>query len=69
VNIGKYVNPSDVLLNSSIRMIFILILKFTKRSGNLKKGQRFAAYTNADPDKKYYGEIILISKDVNPEVG
>lgn len=67
VNIGKYVNPSDVLFELINPDDIHLNLKvYEKDLANLKKGQRFAAYTNAEPDKKYYGEILLISKDVNP---
>lgn len=67
VNIGKYVNPSDVLFELINPDDIHLNLKvYEKDLANLKKGQRFSAYTNAEPDKKYYGEILLISKDVNP---
>lgn len=67
VNIGKYVNPSDVLFELINPDDIHLNLKvYEKDLQNLNKGQRFAAYTNTDPDKKYYGEILLISKDVNP---
>ncbi|PTT35448.1 efflux transporter periplasmic adaptor subunit [Chryseobacterium sp. HMWF028] len=67
VNIGKYVNPSDVLFELINPDDIHLNLKvYEKDLANLKKGQRFAAYTNTDPDKKYYGEILLISKDVSP---
>lgn len=67
VNIGKYVNPSDVLFELINPDDIHLNLKvYEKDLENLHKGQRFAAYTNAEPDKKYYGEILLISKDVNP---
>ncbi|CAA7391160.1 efflux RND transporter periplasmic adaptor subunit [Chryseobacterium fistulae] len=66
VNIGKYVNPSDVLFELINPDNIHLNLKvYEKDLANLKKGQRFVAYTNTDPDKKYYGEILLISKDVN----
>jgi membrane fusion protein, heavy metal efflux system len=67
VNIGKYVNPSDVLFELINPDDIHLNLKvYEKDLENLNKGQRFAAYTNAEPDKKYYGEILLISKDINP---
>ncbi|MCC3216015.1 efflux RND transporter periplasmic adaptor subunit [Chryseobacterium sp. X308] len=67
VNIGKYVNPSDVLFELINPEDIHLNLKvYEKDLANLKKGQRFAAYTNTEPDKKYYGEILLISKDVSP---
>ncbi|MCD1117639.1 efflux RND transporter periplasmic adaptor subunit [Chryseobacterium turcicum] len=66
VNIGKYVNPSDVLFELINPDDIHLNLKvYEKDLANLKKGQRFAAYTNTEPDKKYYGEILLISKDVS----
>ncbi|WP_142722619.1 MULTISPECIES: efflux RND transporter periplasmic adaptor subunit [unclassified Chryseobacterium] len=67
VNVGKYVNPSDVLFELINPDDIHLNLKvYEKDLANLKKGQRFAAYTNTEPDKKYYGEILLISKDVTP---
>ena len=66
VNIGKYVNPSDVLFELINPDDIHLNLKvYEKDLEYLKKGQRFAAYTNADPAKKYYGEILLISKDIS----
>lgn len=67
VNIGKYVNPSDVLFELINPDDIHLNLKvYEKDLKTLNKGQRFAAYTNTSPDKKYYGEILLVSKDVNP---
>ncbi len=67
VNIGKYVNPSDVLFELINPDDIHLTLKvYEKDLKTLNKGQRFAAYTNTAPDKKYYGEILLVSKDVNP---
>jgi len=67
VNIGKYVNPSDVLFELINPDDIHLNLKvYEKDLQSLKKGQRFVAYTNADPSKKYYGEVFLISKDINP---
>lgn len=66
VNIGKYVNPSDVLFELINPDDIHLNLKvYEKDLQSLKKGQRFVAYTNADPSKKYYGEVFLISKDIN----
>lgn len=68
VNIGKFVNPSDVLFELINPNDIHLNLKvYEKDLEMLKIGQRFTAYTNTQPDKKYYGEIILISKDINTD--
>ncbi|NMR34397.1 efflux RND transporter periplasmic adaptor subunit [Chryseobacterium aquaticum] len=68
VNIGKFVNPSDVLFELINPNDIHLNLKvYEKDLGMLKIGQRFSAYTNTQPEKKYSGEIILISKDINTD--
>jgi len=68
VNIGKFVNPSDVLFELINPNDIHLNLKvYEKDLGMLKIGQRFTAYTNTQPEKKYDGEIILISKDINTD--
>ncbi|EJL70598.1 efflux RND transporter periplasmic adaptor subunit [Chryseobacterium populi] len=68
VNIGKFVNPSDVLFELINPNDIHLNLKvYEKDLGMLKIGQRFTAYTNTQPEKKYDGEIILISKDINAD--
>ena len=68
VNIGKYVNPADVmfeLINPTD--IHLNIKVFEKDIATLSIGQKVIAYDNAHPDKKYICEIILISKDITPE--
>lgn len=68
VNIGKFVNPSDVLFELINPNDIHLNLKvYEKDLQMLKIGQRFTANTNTQPEKKYYGEIILISKDINAD--
>lgn len=68
VNIGKFVNPSDVLFELINPNDIHLNLKvYEKDLQMLKIGQRFTAYTNTQPEKKYDGEIILISKDINTD--
>lgn len=68
VNIGKFVNPSDVLFELINPNDIHLNLKvYEKDLQMLKIGQRFAANTNTQPEKKYGGEIILISKDINAD--
>ncbi len=66
VNIGKYVNPSDVLFELINPSDIHLNLKiFEKDITNLNVGQKLVAYTNNQPDKKYPCEILLISKDLS----
>jgi len=49
------INPNDIHLNLKV---------YEKDLQLLKTGQRFIAFTNSEPNKKYYGEILLTSKDV-----
>jgi len=68
VNIGKYVNPTDVLFELINPSDFHLNLKvFEKDIDKLSIGQKLMAYSNSFPDKKYDCEIILISRDISPE--
>ena len=67
VNIGKYVTPGDVLFELVNPADIHLNLKiFEKDLDKIFIGQKVFSFTNYDPDKKYSGEIILISKDVGP---
>lgn len=66
VNIGKYVNPSDVLFELINPSDIHLNLKvYEKDLAMLKTGQRIVAYSNINPDKKYDGEILLTGKDLD----
>lgn len=68
VNIGKYVNPSDVifeLINPTD--IHLGLTVFEKDVNKLYVGQKLVAYTNHEPEKKHNAEIILISQDLSPE--
>lgn len=66
VNIGKYVNPADVLFELINPTDIHLNLKiFEKDITKLSIGQKLMAYTNNQPNKKYPCEIILISKDLS----
>ena len=68
VNIGKYVNPTDVLFELINPSDFHLNLKvFEKDIDKLVIGQKIVAYSNNYPDKKYVCEIILISRDISEE--
>lgn len=68
VNIGKYVNPADVLfelVNPSD--IHLNLTVFEKDLNKLFIGQKLMAYTNNEADKKFPCEIILIGKDLSGE--
>lgn len=68
VNIGKYVNASDVLFELINPTDIHLNLKvFEKDIPNIFIGQHVIAYTNNDPQKKYNCEVILINKNVNEQ--
>ncbi len=68
VNIGKYVNPSDVLFELINPSDIHLNLKiFEKDVTNLFIGQKLLAYTNNDFKKKYDCKILLISKDLTED--
>jgi cobalt-zinc-cadmium efflux system membrane fusion protein len=67
VNIGKYVNPADILfelVNTSD--IHLNIKVFEKDLEKLSIGQKVMAYNNQS-DEKHPCEIILISQDLTPE--
>ena len=66
VNIGKYVNPSDILFELINPSDIHLNLKvFEKDLDKLSIGQKLVAYNNNETDKKYPCEIILISQDLS----
>lgn len=68
VNIGKYVNPSEVLfelVNPSD--IHLALRVFEKDLDKLEIGQHLEAYTNSHPDKKYTCEVILISRNFSED--
>ena len=68
VNIGKYITPGDVMFELVNPTDIHLNLKiFEKDIDKLFIGQHVLAYTNNNPEKKYNGDIILISKDVAPD--
>lgn len=65
VNIGKYVNPADILFELvNPEDIHLNLTVFEKDIMHLAIGQKVLAYTNTEPDKKYECEILLIGKDI-----
>lgn len=68
VNIGKYVNPTDVLFEIvNPDDIHLALTVFERDVNKLAIGQRVLAYTNNDPSKQYDCEVILIGKDLEPD--
>jgi len=68
VNIGKFVTPGDVLFELVNPSDIHLNLKiFEKDLGKLFIGQQVSSFTNNQPEKRYAGDIVLISRDIAPD--
>ncbi len=68
MNVGKYVQPQDVLFELvNPTDIHLSLTIFEKDLSKISIGQKIFAYTNNNPDKIYTCAIILIGKDVSPE--
>ncbi len=68
VNVGKYVNPADVLFEMiDPSDIHLNLTVYEKDISKLAIGQKLMAYSNTNPNKKYEGEVLLISKDINSD--
>ena len=66
VNIGKYVNPSDILFELvNPNDIHLNLTVFEKDINKLDVGQKLLAYSNNHPQTKYPLEVILISKNIS----
>lgn len=66
VNVGKYVNPSDVLFELiNPANIHLALTVFEKDVNKLAIGQKVFAYTNANPEKKHLLEIALINQNIS----
>lgn len=68
VNIGKFVNPSDVLFELiNPDDIHAVLTVFEKDLGKVKPGQRVMVTFVDDPDKEYECEVILVTKNVDSD--
>ena len=68
VNIGKYVQASDVLFELvNPADIHLNLTVFEKDIPKLRTGQRVETFSNNDTTRRFNSEIILIGKDVSPE--
>jgi cobalt-zinc-cadmium efflux system membrane fusion protein len=66
VNIGKYINPSDVLFELvNPNDVLLELTVYEKDVEKLVVGQKLTAVTNANPDKKYTLSISLISRSLS----
>ena len=66
VNIGRYINPSEVMFELvNPTDIHLNLTIFEKDIAQITMGQKVLAYTNANPEKKYPCEVILIGKDIS----
>ncbi len=66
VNVGKYVNPTEVLFELvNPEDIHLELTVYEKDLDHIYIDQKLVAYTNANPDIKYPCEIILIGKDIS----
>ncbi|HQQ93749.1 MAG TPA: efflux RND transporter periplasmic adaptor subunit [Bacteroidia bacterium] len=67
-NIGKYVNPADVLFELiNPDDIHLNLTVFEKDLDKLSIGQSLVAYNNNQPEKKHACEIILIGQNLSAE--
>ena len=68
VNIGKYVNPADVLFELvDPSDIHLALDVFEKDLDKIFIGQKIIAYTNNQPEKKYHCQVILINRNLSNE--
>jgi len=68
VNIGKFVQPSEVLFELiNPADIHLALTIFERDLQKLSIGQKLFAYTNNQPEKKYECEIILIGQNLSEE--
>lgn len=67
-NVGRYFNPSDVLIELiNPSDIHLTLTVFEKDLGKLSRGQKAISFSNNNPDKKYETEIGLISSNLSAE--
>lgn len=68
VNIGKYVTPSDVIFELvNPTDIHLSMTVFEKDLPKIGIGQRVTAFSNANPQKKYTTEVVLVSHSLNKD--
>lgn len=67
-NVGKYIAPTDVIFELvNPQDIHLNLNVFEKDLDKIAIGKKVWAYTNANPEKRYETEVILISKNISAE--
>jgi len=67
VNLGKYVNPTDMLFEiQNNQNMYLTLNVYDKDATNLAIGQKIKAYTNND-DFVYNTSILYVNKNLNEE--
>lgn len=68
VNIGKYVNPSDVLFELiNPDDLHVRLTVFENDASRLSVGQKIICSTNSKPDEKYVATIHLITPNIEQD--
>lgn len=68
VNVGKYVNPSDVLFELvNPKDLYLSLKVFEKDWPKIKVGQSLEAFTNSEPDQRYAGKVMLTGKHMGED--
>jgi cobalt-zinc-cadmium efflux system membrane fusion protein len=66
VNVGKYVQPIDVLFELiNPDDIHAALTIFEKDLGKIRIGQHVKLYFVDEPEKEYKGEVILVNRNVD----
>jgi cobalt-zinc-cadmium efflux system membrane fusion protein len=68
VNVGRYVNPADILFEMvNPNDIHLALNVFEKDLLNISIGQPLQAYLNSKPEKRHECDIILISNSIHED--
>lgn len=67
-NIGKYLSPGEILFELvDVSDIHLSLKVFERDLQKISVGQKIAAYTSHNPDKKYPGEIIAYGHSLDED--
>lgn len=67
VNVGRYVNPTDILFELvDPSDLHLTLTVFENDASYIRMGQKIICYTNSRPDQKYQATIHLITPSIGP---